>query len=313
MDVHFLMIILYICVHWSSGLLTKLISMKKFYFVSTNHLKSGMLFGDEDDFRAGMNIVAICAFLTDVKVLAFILMSSHVHFVLRCSQNEAKSFIDKYKTLYSKFYCRKYGTSEYLRLLGVDLQEVFVEDESLFRAIAYVVMNSVAANLVSAPVLYPWGTGNLLFSAVPPKGKPLGEMTRNARQKLLKSRVDLPDEYCIGDEGFILPCCYVPVKYEESLFKTPKRYSYFLNTSSKAKMRLEKAEAPSFSDHLVKAGMTNLIQSLFRKSSIIDLNDGQKAELMRQVQRRFSSDESQLVRISGLPTDEISHLINGFY
>ncbi|MBR5905123.1 MAG: hypothetical protein IKZ51_01550 [Bacteroidales bacterium] len=287
--------------------------MKKFYLISTNHLKSGMLFGDEDDFRVGMNIVAISAHLVDVKILSFILMSSHVHFVLHCSRNEAKSFIDKYKTLYSKYYCRKYGTSEFLRLLGIDIQEVFIEDESLFRAIAYVIMNCVAANLVAAPVLYAWGTGDLFFNAKPQYGQKLGEMSQNSRRKLLKSRVELPADYTVGDGGYILPCSYVPVKYVESLFRTPKRYTYFLNTSSKAKQRLEKAEAPSFSDIIVKAAMNSLINSLFRKAELEDLNDGQKAELFRQVQRRFSSDESQLVRVSRLQPDEVSRLINGFY
>lgn len=272
-----------------------------------------MLFGDEDDFRVGMNIVAISAHLIDVKVLSFILMSSHVHFVLYCSREEAKIFIDKYKTLYSKYYCRKYGTSEFLRLLGIDIQEVFVEDESLFRAIAYVIMNCVAANLVAVPVLYPWGTGDLFFNARQQYGQKLGEMSQNSRRKLLKSRVELPKDCVVGDGGYILPCSYVPVKYVESLFRTPKRYSFFLNTSSKAKQRLEKTEAPSFSDTIVKAAMNCLVHSLFRKASLEDLNDGQKAELMRQLQRRFSSDESQLVRISGFQQNEVSRLINGFY
>ena len=272
-----------------------------------------MLFGDEDDFRAGMNIVAICAHLTGVKVLSFILMSSHVHFVVHCSPYDAKPFIDKFKTLYSKHYCRKHGASEFLRLLKVDIQEVFVEDESLFRAIAYVIMNCVAANLTPNPFLYAWGTGSVLFNTIPNKGRSLGEMSQNARRKLLKSRVELPAEFIVGDGGFILPRSYVPVKYLEAIFKTPKRYSYFLNSSSKARLRLEKTEAPSFSDHIVKAALTNLINSLFRQASLESLNDRQKAELIRQVQRRFSSDEGQIVRISGLPKEEVNRLINGFY
>ena len=287
--------------------------MKNFYLVSTDHLKSGTLFEDEDDFRVGMNIVAIGSYLTGVKVLTFILMSTHVHFVLLCSKNEAKCFIDKFKMLYGKHYCRKYEANDYLRRLGIDIQEVFLEDESFFRAVAYVQMNCVAANLVPSPVLFPWGTGAVYFNANTQYGQKLSEMSQNARRKLLKSRVELPEDYLIGEGGYILPCSYVPVKYVESLFRTPKRYAFFLNTSSKAKQRMEKTEAPSFSDHIVKAVMINIIHSLFRKASLQDLNDVQKAELMRQVQRRFSSDESQLVRVSGLQPDEVSRLINGFY
>ena len=216
--------------------------MNSFNLVSTDHLKSGMLFEDDDDFRAGMNKVAICSYLTKVKVLAFILMSSHVHFVLLCPKTEAKLFIDKYKMLYSNYYCRKYGTREYLRRLNVDIKEVLIEDESLLKALAYVNMNSVAANLVPNPVLYPWGTGAIIFSAISPKGIKIDEMSLSKRRKFLKSKVVLPRDYIIGDSGYIHPCSYVPVKYVESLFKTPRRYSFFLNNSSKAKQRLNNSE-----------------------------------------------------------------------
>ena len=287
--------------------------MKNFYLISTNHLKSGMLFDDEDDYRAGMNIVPICAFLTNVKVLSFILMSSHVHFVLECTRTESKLFIDKFKMLYSKYYCRRHGVREFLRRLGTDIQEVYIEDESLFRAIAYVIMNCVAANLVPNPVLYPWGTGSLVFSAMPSKGIQLGDMSLSRRRKFLKSKVELPRDYIVGDYGYIRPHSYVPVKFVESLFRTPKRYSYFLNNSSKAKHRLNNVEAPSFHDTIVKAGMKSLIQSLFRMESLEGLEERQKVELIRQIQWRFGSDENQLVRISGLPPVEVNKYINGFY
>lgn len=287
--------------------------MINFYLISTNHLKGGMLFEDEDDFRAGMNIVPICAYLTKLKVLSFILMSSHVHFVLQCTGTEAKLFIDKYKMLYSKHYCRKHGAREFLRRLGTDIQEVKIEDESLFRAIAYVVMNSVAANLVPNPTLYPWGTGAIVFSSMPSKGIMLGELSQRKQYMILKSRVDLPVDFILGDSGYILPSSYVPVKYVESLFRTPKRYSFFLNNSSKSKQRLNNGEAPTFHDTVVRAAMKNLIQSLFRKASIADMDERQKVELIRQIQRRFGSDENQLVRISGLPYEEVDRYLNGFY
>lgn len=86
-------------------------------------------------------------------------------------------FINKFKRLYAAYYQRKYGTSELLRRNGVDVQDVPAIDESLEKAIAYVMMNSVAANICLEASGYPWGTGNSLFNANPPHGEPLGHLT----------------------------------------------------------------------------------------------------------------------------------------
>ena len=48
---------------------------------------------DDEDFKTGMNYAATVAFLVGVNVLAFILMSNHVHFVLACSGEKARAFI----------------------------------------------------------------------------------------------------------------------------------------------------------------------------------------------------------------------------
>ena len=78
-----------------------------------------------------MNYVAIAAFLSGVIILAFILMSNHVHFVVECSRESAEKFINTLKRLYAAYYRRKYGVSELLRRNGVDIREVSKDDESL--------------------------------------------------------------------------------------------------------------------------------------------------------------------------------------
>ena len=68
------------------------LTMKRYYLVTTDHLTDRLWFRDEEDFRVAMNYVAIAAFITGCKVLAFILMSNHVHFVLMCLRREAEEW-----------------------------------------------------------------------------------------------------------------------------------------------------------------------------------------------------------------------------
>ena len=66
----------------------------EFQLVTTDHLSESIWFRDEQDFKVGMNYIAIISLATGINVLAFILMSNHVHLVLQCSKEEADAFIN---------------------------------------------------------------------------------------------------------------------------------------------------------------------------------------------------------------------------
>ena len=125
------------------------------YLVSTDHLEDQIWFRDDADFKVGMNYVALIAAMMGIRILAFVLMSNHVHFVLEGTREEALAFITEFKRRYSKYVQRKYGIRELLRSNGVDIRPVGLEEESLERAIAYVQMNCVAANICVHPLQYP--------------------------------------------------------------------------------------------------------------------------------------------------------------
>ena len=287
-------------------------TMKHYYLITTEHLEDRLWFRDGEDFRVAMNYVAVAAFLSGVMVLAFILMSNHVHFVLACSREDAERFVNTFKRLYASYFYRKYGVNELLRRNGVDIREVNAGDESLERAIAYVLMNSVAANICFEPSGYPWGTGNVFFNDNPFPGRCLGEFSGRAQMRMLKSNVILPGDYKIGSGGYILPESYVQVKGVEALFRTPKRLGYFLRTSSKARQRLEGGVAPSFRDQNILSASEDLCHSLFRVNRISDLDVEQKTELLRQLGRRFSADLNQICRVTGIPYEEAARMLDGW-
>lgn len=284
----------------------------KFFFLSTDHLVDRILFKDDDDFRVAMNYVALAAYLTGVNVLSFILMSNHVHFVLECSRDGAEAFINRFKMLYGRHYCRKYNCKDFLRRIKVDIRELKIEDESLFRGIAYVQMNCVAANICAHPSMYPWGSGAVFFNRNKLPSKRVGDYSDRTMIKLLKTKVKLPDDYIICDEGYILPQSFVRVQFVESLFRTPKRYDYFLNTSSKARARMEKSAAPSFSDQLILGGVKNLCNSLYRVGSYSELQDSMRAEVIKYLSVHFKADVNQIARVLGESYSDIVKMLEDF-
>jgi REP element-mobilizing transposase RayT len=291
--------------------------MRKYYLVTTEHLEESLWFRDEEDFATGMNHVAIQAALSPaVTVLVFILMSNHVHFVLYGSREDVERFVNGFKGRYSQYLKRKYGTKEFLRRNGLDIK-VIAEDEaeSLERAMAYVQMNCVAANICLYPGQYPWGTGNAFFQAAgggKTGHRSLGELSGRERIRLLHSgnAIALPDEWMLSDAGYVLPESYIDVELVETTFRSPRRMQFFLNSSSKARKRLDEENLPAFRDQLILSALPELLQSLFQKPSFGALSVSEQAETLRQIRFRFSAGVHQAARVCGLTYDQAARLLD---
>ena len=311
--------------------------MRKYYLVTTEHLEDGLWFRDDEDFITGMNYVAIQAALApEVIVLVFILMSNHVHFVLYGTRQEVDAFVNNFKGRFSLYLSRKYGIKEFLRRNKLDIKEISeAAAEALERAMAYVQMNCVAANICLYPGQYPWGTGNTFFqvawdgmtlgSGVPQsrisgfrypvtKYRRLGDLSGRERKRLLHSgaALILPDEWLLSETGFVLPESYVDVNHVESIFRSPKRMQYFLNSSSKARKRLEAEDEnlPAFRDQVILGAMPDLLQSLFQKPAFGALSTKEQAETLRQLRFRFSAGMHQAARVCGITYAEAARLLD---
>lgn len=277
-----------------------------FWLVTTEHLENQLWFRDEDDFKVGMNYVAVQAAVGNVSVLAFILMSNHVHFVLKGNRIDAMAFIVGFKSRYAKYFQHKYSEKEILRRNGVDLKPLPIDEEAIERAIAYVHMNCVAANICSSPMQYEWGSGNILFNRTRREGIKLKDISLRKRRQILHCAIQLPLDWILGKNEYILPDSYLDIEGAEFYFRTPKRMNYFLASSSKARKRLESDEdsLPAFRDQVVSAALQDICRTLFGCNSLAGLSAEQVTEVLRQIRFRFSSDIRQIARVAGLSYSE---------
>ena len=287
--------------------------MRKLWLITTEHLKAGLWFRDEEDYKVGMNFVALQAHASRVVVLSFTLMSNHVHFVVTAdTKRDAEAFIEGFKHRYSLYLRRKYGAKEFLRGNGVRIDLISPYDEDPEKAIAYVEMNCVAANICSHPSQYPWGTGGLFFDRRKPDGRPLGAFSKRACKRLLHTDVELlPENWLVGADGYILPQSYVDVAAVEAFFRTPQRMNWFLANSSKAKKRMEADDnLPAFRDQVILAAVPDLCQSLFGKRTFSQLARDEQVEFVRQLHFRFSAHVNQIARVCGLTYEQAARLMD---
>lgn len=284
----------------------------RYYLVTTDHLSDKLLFKDDEDFKAGMNFTPVIALALDVLVLAFILMSNHVHYIIGCrNKKEALNYITMFKNLYGRYFCRRYKVKNYLRRINVDIKELEEYDGGLENGVAYVLMNSVAAKICMRAEDYPWGSGNCYFNLMPVAGTPITEMTKRAQIKLLHSKQNVNLKWIVTDEGYINPRSYVARQTVEALYRTPGQMRHALLNSSKAKARVESsAGIPAFRDQIIQESLKDLCVTLFEKKTVDSLTQEEKAELLKQLRWRFSADIKQLCRVSGIKYEEAACLLD---
>ena len=135
---------------------------RSYYHVCTDGNQLAWMFRDDEDFRNGINRLAICSFALKLSIICFILMDNHVHFVFYGTLSQCKDFISRYKSAISRWIEEKYGISRYLSNLSSEIIPIESE-EALMETVAYIDRNSIMAGYKFLPCDYPWGSAKYMF------------------------------------------------------------------------------------------------------------------------------------------------------
>ena len=224
----------------------------RFFHVCTNGNALPWMFKDNTDFITGINRIAICRHLTKVNVISYVLMDNHIHCLLQGTMPQCKDFINKYKQLTGKYIYSRHSITGHLR--GLESRIIPIEDEeNLLAVLAYIDRNPTVAGYRYLPSEYPWGSARYLFRAPSSNAimgtspdmqrKSLQNMTSGIRRiaelpvrerySLLGTRIELPQEWMVDENGMIIPSSFWDPSTVESIFKTPGRYLYFLSKNLK--------------------------------------------------------------------------------
>lgn len=269
----------------------------RFYHIYTKGLEDRLIFRSVEDFIAGMNYVAVAHFKANVRLLAFVLMSNHFHFVVLGTEEDAKKFINIYKRLISVYIRNKYNDTAFLRRIITSCDEVSVKDDGLRRLIAYVLDNPVNAGVNCVALAYPWGSAQCYFSNIPPEAIAIRSFSTRELRRILHSNVILPETYLMGEAGYILPQSYVDVQFVENHFARPKSLEYFLSVS--ASSRKLKKDMVMFSDDIVRRAMYELLQNKYGVHSFDDVDSDMQVNLIKELRSHFNASAKQIARITG--------------
>ena len=73
------------------------LDMENYWHICTDGLAKNVIFKNRADYVFGMNSIPVCTLAHGVTTLAFCLMSNHVHFVVRGTEELSLRFIKAYR------------------------------------------------------------------------------------------------------------------------------------------------------------------------------------------------------------------------
>lgn len=319
----------------------------EYYHAFTRGLEKDLLFYGDAEFLYGMNIIPRYLKLSGTRLLAFCLMDNHVHFVLEGCRAACNQFIINYKRTVFSFLkkCRERDIPETTvpGIVGIE------STDSLLTVIAYVLRNPVAAGIDYLPQDYKWSSAPTCFrkrrnisgeaandacgtargimgsvagscmhaaagncmhrttdNCMPRK---IEELPRRERKRYFIDNPEYPGHWTVDGNGMIYPENYIEVAKVEGLFRSVKRYLYYLSSAREAEVNLTMGHEIRLSDTELRREASGICLERFGTTSVGLLTIAQRLQVCKLLRSRFGASYKQLGRVMHLDSDTIKEML----
>lgn len=265
--------------------------MRKIYHISLSS-HDEVLFRNDRDFAIGFNCLAEAAFVTDSKLLADGLMSTHWHSIVLTEDPQA--FVRRGRYAYSRFFNAMYGRTGRL----AERQAFITELDGIHRLMAalnYVNRQGLHHGVSETPFGYPHCSANSYFRTA--LGKEFMD-TRSLimpgkRHHYLNRNTSIPERCRMASNGLLFREDVIDTSYVEQIYITPRNYLFQMNKLSDERsledQKKEKSSTPLITIDVIEEGMPDF-----------------------DVQRMLQNEQGR-VNKSMMTDQELCRLIDGFY
>jgi len=271
-----------------------------------------LIFCNDDDFRFGMNALAIVKEQYDINIQAFCLMSNHIHIVASGTPEDLNGFFKKFRARLSR-YISCQGRVCNIR----DFRPKFFSIDNLNQlrnTIVYVNRNGYVVDSDVTPFSYKWGTGRLYygggaftFEDTPVLAK---DLTYRARRELFKcGDVILPNNYIVAD-GYIHPGSFCKIQQGQAFFRDAHHYFDLLTRNNEANMEIANVigEHSYMTDQEIYRTVVMICRRDYKVSSPNALPQESKMVVAKQMHNLFNANNKQIGRILKLSDSVVNSM-----
>lgn len=275
-----------------------------------------VMFHNDNEFRDGMNRILPVSRNYEVTILAFVLMDTHIHFILYGDFDSCNRFIHEYIRRTSLYLSRIYNSRNAMKDIEISNQRIG-DERYLKTAITYVLKNPLSAGLPYNPWDYPWSSGALYFRNPHYWTTPLWRsgiettvLKVNEIRSLTKSKEKIGTGIRVID-GLIIPDQYVAVAVVEKLFRSHKAFNYFLAIAKDVEIESRGGAISNLTIPLseMRDNRRALTMEMFGVSELRLLSMGQRVRLAKRMRKQYNCSPKQIAKLCGLVYDEVIDLL----
>lgn len=274
------------------------------------------LFSEKEDKYRIMDMLAITALETGVKILIAEVMTTHFHSIVSGKDIAREHFKRSIKRKLEIWISKKGLKNCVQGELRLSNDPIMDEDE-LKCKIMYVFRNSLCAGIMLVPWQFEGGPGDIYFinhEEEGKKGKPVCELTANKCRAYFHTLKKLPSEWRFdGNDKRLLPHSYMDWQRVERLFRSLRAFIAFLAQKKDLEVKFDLECSAGVIEKASEKELRKEIRILCRQSYGFDRIAMASIEQRTMLAKRLWSTKrtysiSVLSRISLLPKDYLEGL-----
>ena len=271
---------------------------KAFYHVYSSPLEMDILYRNDDELNIIINIIALSIVLCNCQLLAFAIMSNHLHFILEGPEEECKKFFyllfEKLKIFY-----RYNGRSGILNSVELGCKQILSLDQ-LRAEIAYVVRNPFVVRQDINPFACKETSGHLYFNPLLKKeGVPANTLKGRALRDFTRSHKDqeLSEDIYVLD-GWAQPWSFVNYLRAMSFFESAQQFIMITlkNVEAQVEVALRYNEKVILNEHELFGETIKLVREMFHREKISELETAEKMKLALALKNKYRISNAQIAR-----------------
>lgn len=282
-----------------------------YYHVCTDGTKNGVIYACDKDYQTAINISAVLAYRHDAEIICYCHMTTHSHFVLRCSgHDKALSFINRFKCDYGRYVLREHGNTHVYRKIKSEPIEI-TDNFYLRNCISYVLLNPVKAHIVERPEDYKWSSFDCYFNASALQGTSVSNIGATRLQKeILHTHYDLSKSgLMVREDNSLEIRSFVDYRFVERLFKgRTEFYKSLALTNSDIEEAKYVAGNIHYNDLEILAETIDYSDSRFGVKNVAQLTKNQKYAVVSYLRKRCHASNKRLARVLRIDVHELDRL-----
>ncbi len=265
-----------------------------------SHENHPVIFHNEEEFKAAMNIVAFAAFsLPNLKIFTFEVMDNHFHFTMSGKRYEIDSFLQLLVAKMSTIPELSDSRNE-IKALQFKVFEIN-SLENIRNVISYNNRNGAVVSVNENVFTYEWGANRFFFNREARlrfKGCGRKPLCRE-RRKLFHSDLLSKEDKLIVLDGYVSPLCFCHIAEAESFFRSNRHYFYSVSRNIEASKDIAGTigESLFYTDEDLFTYIKTFCFKKYECQSIAVLPKEAKIELAKDLRFNYNASSKQIGRL----------------